>query len=343
MEHGIVDLISFDQGFAWRHWAVWYFLLVGSAVGALLIAFVAAMRDENAPQVRPALFAAAACGITAPFPLLADLHQPARFMHFYLSLASDSIMWWGSWFLPAFIGGLAVLVLLYSPFGVRFTAYRRLVWYWTAAFAVAVLAYTAGEMAIVRARPAWHDVFFPVLLSLSAFVSGSGVVAIVAAVRGENPGAAPRVLGVGSVLFVLGVLAWIAVGWGDSVGSGGAFAELATKVSPISLLLLMTGVCGVGGALAALAAPRVASLNALAGVLAVLGALIFRWELFMGAQSQLKTEDGLMPFSLLTNSDALAGLIGTVGLLAVIVAVLSFFLVHEDENADSHTASHTAL
>lgn len=343
METGIVDLISFDQDFAWRHWAVLYFLLVGAAVGALLIAFFAAIRDENAPWIRPALFAAAACGITAPFPLLADLHQPGRFMHFYLGAASESIMWWGAWFLPGFVGGLVVLVLLYSPFGERFSAYRRYVWYGTAALAVAVMAYTAGEMTIVRARPAWHDAFFPVMLSLSAFVSGSGFVAIVAAARGEDPGIAPRVLGVGSLLFVAGVLAWIAVGWGDGVGHGGAFAELAVQNNPVSLLFLMTGVCGVGGAVAALAAPRVAALNALAGVLAVLGAFIFRWELFMGAQAQPKTEAGFLPYSLLANSDVLTGLIGTAGLLAVIVAILSFVLVHEGDGGEGHAASHTAL
>ena len=339
MENGIVDLISFDQEFAWQHWAVWYFLLVGSAVGALLIAFITMLRDENAPQIRPALFAAAACGIASPFPLLADLHQPARFMHFYLSAATDSIMWWGAWFLPAFVGGLVVLVLLYSPFGERFATYRRYAWYWTAAFAVAVLAYTAGEMTIIRARPVWHDMFFPVMLTLSAFVSGAGMVAIVAAARGENPGLAPRLLSVGSILFVVGVLAWLATDWGN----GGGFAELALKYSPISLLLLMTGVCGVGGAVVAFAAPRVAVLNALGGALAVLGALIFRWELFMGGQAQPKTEVGFQSYTLLANSDALAGLIGTVGLLAVIVVFLSFILVHENEGEEDHTASHTAL
>jgi len=339
MNSGIVDLISFDQGFAWRHWAVWYFLLVGSAAGASLIAFIATLRDEDAPQVRPALFAAAAAGIAAPFPLLADLHQPARFMHFYLSAATDSIMWWGAWFLPAFVAGLAVLVILYSPFGRRFMAFRTYAWYWTAAFAIAVLAYTAGEMTVVRARPVWHDALFPILLTLSSFVSGAGIVAIVATARGENPGIAPRVLGIGSLLFVVGVVAWITAGWGN----GGAFTELAIRYNPVSLLLVMTGVCGIGGAVVTLAMPRAAIFNILAGALAVVGALIFRWQLFMGGQAQPKTETGFLPYSLFANSDALAGLIGTVGLLAVIVAVLSFILIHKDEGGEDHTASHTAL
>jgi len=343
MENGIVDLISFDYGFAWRHWAVWYFLLVGAASGAALIAFFAAWRDENAPQVRPALFAAAACGFTAPFPLLADLHQPSRFMNFYLGAATDSIMWWGAWFLPAFVAGLAVLVLLYSPLGQRFHTYRRYVWYWTAAFALAVLAYTAGEMTVVTARPAWHEAWFPVMLTLSAVVSGSGVIAIVAATRGENPGIALRLLAVGSMLFVVGILGWIASGWGDTVGNGGAFVELAVKDNPVGLLIVMTGVCGLGGAVLAFAGTRAAALSALAGVLAVLGALVFRWELFMGAQAQPKTEAGFQSYSLLANSDALTGLLGTVGLLAVILVFLTFFLVHEDEGSEGRRTSHTAL
>jgi len=343
MENGIVDLISFDQGFAWDHWAVWYFLLVGSAAGALLIAFIAAVRDQNAPEIRPALFAAAACGLTAAVPLLADLHQPARFMHFYLGTAPHSIMWWGSWFLPAFVGGLAMLVVLYSPFGDRFAAYRRYLWYWTAIFSVAVLAYTAGEMTIVRARPVWHETFFPIMLTLSAIISGSGAVSIVAAVRGQKPGIAPQVLATGSALFVVGVAVWIAAGWGKNVVDGGAFADLALNANPVNLLFLMTGICGVGGLVMALVASRAALFAAVSGLLAVVGALIFRWELFMGGQAQLKLEAGFLPHALINNNEALAGLIGTVGLLAVVVVVLSFVLNHEGENKDGHTASHSVL
>jgi len=335
MENGIVDLVSFDQGFAWRHWAVWYFLLVGSAVGASLIAFITTLRDENDPKVRSALFAAAALGIAAPFPLLADLHQPARFMHFYLGAAPDSIMWWGSWFLPGFVAGLAALVLLYSPFASRFTAYRRYVWYWTTVFAIAVLAYTAGEMTIVRARPVWHDLFFPVILTLSALVSGSGAVTIVSAARGEVWDMVRRMLGLGSLLFVAGILTWIATGLGKS----GTFTELAVQDHPVSLLFVMTGACGVG--VAALAATRVALLNVVAGIFAVLGALVFRWELFMGAQAQPKTEAGFLPYSLLADGDALAGLFGTVGLLVVIVVILSLILVDEGNGEDARPASHT--
>ena len=342
MEIGIVDLVSFDHGFAWRHWAVWYFLLVGSAVGASLIAFIAACRDEGAPEVRPALFAAALCGIAAPFPLLADIHQPARFMHFYLSAATDSVMWWGAWFLPAFVGGLAVLVFLHSPYGKRFVDFRKYAWYWTAAFAVSVLAYTAGEMTIVRARPIWHNAFFPVMLSISAIVSGAGIVSVVAAVRGEKSGIAPRVMAIGSLLFVAGILTWIVFGLGRSVDNGGAFTELAVQDKPASILLLMVIVCGFGGAMVAFIRPRDAVMNVLAGLLAVLGALIFRWQLFMGGQAQPKTEAGFLPYSLFANSDALAGLVGTVGLLVVTVAALSFVLVDKDGAGEDHAASHTA-
>lgn len=341
METGIVDLISFDPGSSWRPWAVWYFFLVGSATGALLIAYIAALRDENAPTIRPALFAAALCGIAAPFPLLADLHQPARFMHFYLTLSSDSIMWWGAWFLPAFVAGVAALVVLYSPYGARFSAYRRYVWAWSAIFAVAVLAYTAGEMAVVRARPLWHSAFFPALLTLSAFVSGAGVISIVAALRGETPGIAPRVVGLGSILFVLGVAAWVAMGWDERVGAGGSFFELAVNDEPIIILLFMGGVCGLGAA--ALSVSRSAFISSLSGVLAVLGAFTFRWHMFMGAQAQPKTEAGFLPYALFTDTDALVGLIGTVGLLAMIVVVLSLILVPEDDGEKTHTHSHTAL
>jgi len=339
METGIVDLISFDGDFAWRHWAVWYFLLIGSASAAALIGFMSAWKNDNAPQVRPALFAAAVCGITAPFPLLADLHQPARFINFYFGAATDSIMWWGAWFLPSFVIGLVALVLLYSPYGIRFIAYRRYAWSWTALFAVTILAYTAGEMTIVQARPVWNHFLFPVLLTLSAFVSGAGIIAITATIRGQNSGIAPRMVGLGSLLFVVGVLFWIAIGWGNN----NTFAELALKQAPISLLLYMTGICGFGGAILSFTPQRPAFLSILAGVLAVLGALIFRWNVFMGGQAQLKTETLPLSYSFLTNSDALAGLIGTAGLLAMVAVILSLILGCDGKDENNHAPSQTAL
>ncbi|WP_341648715.1 NrfD/PsrC family molybdoenzyme membrane anchor subunit [Thauera humireducens] len=55
---------------------------------------------------RLALLGALVCGLAAPVALLADLHQPGRFWHFYAYFTPTSWMSWGAFFIPVYLVGL---------------------------------------------------------------------------------------------------------------------------------------------------------------------------------------------------------------------------------------------
>ena len=81
----IAEVLSQPQAVSWLPWAVQYFFFIGIAACAALLACVWRWRggDNAAHLERMALFIGLTCAITAPLALTADLHQTARFWHFY--------------------------------------------------------------------------------------------------------------------------------------------------------------------------------------------------------------------------------------------------------------------
>lgn len=311
-----VDLLSIDHEMAWRPWAVAYFFLIGTSVGAALLAVAAHLRGRPG-EGRGALMAAAAFAVAAPLPLLADLHQPARFLHFYLSGATESVMWWGSWFLPLYVAGTVALAAV-AALGIGRGLEKALV-AWVGVFGVAVLAYTAGEMTVVAARPLWHNAGFPLVLTLTALASGAGAAMVFDAARGvRGPGA--RLVLVASALALVTTGLWL---WLDP-----ALARLAFGHDPMGFLVAFIGLGLVLPALLVL--PEGGTLlRGLAGLAAMFGAVAFRWELFTGGQLWAKTEAAFYPHaSLLAEMDTLRALVGSAGILALaIVAIVILFHV----------------
>ena len=82
----IIELLTPAYEAAWLPWAVQYFFLVGICTGAALTAAACAFGrpGSSAARLLPvAVVVLAASAAAAPVSLLADLHQPARFWHFY--------------------------------------------------------------------------------------------------------------------------------------------------------------------------------------------------------------------------------------------------------------------
>ena len=112
MNGTVVEIVNVTRESAWLPWAVQYFFLIGLSVGGFLLtlpAFVA-RREAWLPLGRVALLVAVTCGIAAPVALLADLHQPNRFWHFYAYPQDDSWMSFGAWLIPLYVG----LLLTYA-------------------------------------------------------------------------------------------------------------------------------------------------------------------------------------------------------------------------------------
>ncbi len=312
-----IDLVSIEQEFAWRPWAVAYFLIVGAAVGAAL-ASQALRARFGPPAARSALRVAAILALSAPPILLADLHQPARFLNFYLTAAPQSVMWWGAFVMPAFVG--ATLLAAFTDATGRWPGLARPARIAMVAAGFGVLGYTAGETGLVAARPLWHNAFFPLVMTLTALTAGLGAVL---ATTSPAPAAARllrQALAFGSAAALIVVGLWLL--------ADPHMARLALEQMP----LVMLGHVAVLG----LALPAILALSGggsasarLAGVAALWGALAFRWALVMGAQAQSRIESATYgPQALLDPAtlQSLTGSLGMIALAAVLVTLLSAHL-----------------
>jgi len=102
---------------AWYPWAVQYFFMIAISYSALMLSLPGLVfrRERFMPLARLALLVAVTCTLVGPVALLADLHQPARFWHFYASPAPWSWMSIGAVLLPPYV----VLTILYGYFAWR--------------------------------------------------------------------------------------------------------------------------------------------------------------------------------------------------------------------------------
>ncbi len=106
----IIELLTPAYEVAWLPWAVQYFFLVAVATGAALLAAACAFAPAGSRLARLtplAVVTLAIAAIAAPVSLLADLHQPARFWHFYAHFTPWSWMSVGALLLPAFVSAVA--------------------------------------------------------------------------------------------------------------------------------------------------------------------------------------------------------------------------------------------
>lgn len=80
----IEEVLARPQEVSWLPWAVQYFFFIGIAACAALFGCLLHWRKRHDAKLeRLTLLIALTCAITAPLALTADLHQTARFWHFY--------------------------------------------------------------------------------------------------------------------------------------------------------------------------------------------------------------------------------------------------------------------
>ncbi len=311
-----VDLMSFDHEIAWRPWAVAYFLLIGTAAGAGLLMVCTRLLLKQAAQ--GALVVAASFALASGLPLLADLHQPARFLHFYMGTSTSSIMWWGSWILPLFIASLLLLALLRGMrMGQELSGLEQMLTAVSGLLALCILGYTAGEMHAVAARPLWASIGFPITLTLSALMSGAGATIAYDHLRGvSGPGRGMLVISGAVTLIAFGI--WLL--------NDPDLSRVAADQAPVTIYLVFIGAGLVYPMLMIAITKSNCLLSVSSGVAAVLGALAFRWATFMGAQLTSKTETAMYDEIHLDTHEVLQVFLGSAGMLVLCLIVLSVFL-----------------
>lgn len=330
----ISELLTPVYDAAWLPWAVQYFFLIGIAATTALTAVFAAFGEAGSP-LRRLLPAAATVllvsAIAAPVSLLADLHQPGRFWHFYAHITPWSWMWLGALLLPVFVG---LSVLFCAAWWWGRIVWLRVLGVGLALSAVSILVYTGAEVMVLRSRPLWHTAFLPVNFALTAWLGALGAMFLVGRWLPGGMKALPvaclRGLSLTAViLMAVGAGAWAALGLLGADPSFDAALRLFAEF-PIWRLSLagavITGFCMI--ALLQRPAPALAApLPSAVLALTMLGAAwIFRWVVFMSVQGVPKYGAGLYLYDMPWGSDGLLGMVGVLGLCVALITAVTWAL-----------------
>lgn len=347
MNATIVTVLSTPNAVSWLPWAVLYFFLIGLSVAAFTLSLPGLVfrRAHWTGLSRRALLGAVLCGVTAPLALLSDLHQPGRFLNFYLHSNFQSWMAWGAYFIPLYLAGL----LLYAWLALRptlaacgagtGTAARwcaRLAYgghdsrtALTAAAALAglggvlVFLYTGMEVMVLRARPLWHTAMLPVLFVLTAYAGAVGMIHVLDRLLGTARAAATvrlnRLL-VGLQLAILGAnAAWLALGASGLSASG---AQALAQLADIAAWRYAAAWAGFVTVVTLAIAWRRPQHGLLAGLLTLHSAWMIRWTVLIGGQGVSRLGEGYLAYSLPLGADGALGMIGIAGLWLALYLVL---------------------
>jgi len=354
-----VEVLGFAREAGWLPWAVQYFFLVGISTAAFFLSLPGLVfgRADWRGLSRRALLAALVCGLTAPVALLADLHQPGRFLNFYLHPNLQSWMAWGAFFIPLYLGGLllfawlslrpqlAVLSRHPDTGSTMATVYRvlaygghdnrsavRLAALITALGAALILLYTGMEVMVVRARPLWNTPLLPVLFAVTAFAGGLGMIGLFEAIT-QGRSAAPllnRWIARSQWLVLVLIAAWLVSALtGASAPAAEALASLAGSAGWAWTLAWLLGTT----LLTIWLAQRRPQRLVLVALLALHGAWALRWIIFMGGQAIPKMGAAFRAYSLTITPDSLLGIVGTAGLFLAIYIVLTTFIPWDETAA----------
>jgi len=344
-----IEILGYAREPGWLPWAVQYFFLIGLSTMAFFLSLPGLVRRLPAWRgiSRRALLAALVCGLTAPVALLADLHQPGRFMNFYLHPNLGSWMAWGSFFIPLYLVGLFLYAWLclrpeLAALGRRPGPLAR--FYEKAAYgghdnpqairtaaliaglgAALVLLYTGMEVMVVRARPMWNTPMLPVFFAVTAFAGGLGLIALFEALSGQrNAALLLNRWQARAQLASLGLVALWLIG-GFTGFCEGAAETLAATQGSLGWLVTLAWLVGTMMLTFWVANNRPNSL-VLSGLLALHGAWVARWVIFIGGQSLPKMGAASYSYFVSLTPDSLLGMLGTAGLALVAYIVLTSLL-----------------
>lgn len=319
-----VEVLGFAREPGWLPWAVQYFFLIGISTMAFFLSLPGLLwrRAGWEGLSRRALLAALVCGLAAPLALLADLHQPGRFLNFYLHTNFGSWMGWGAYFIPLYVGGLlayAWSALRANRAGLTPAALVA------GSGAVLVLVYTGMETMIVAARPLWHSFLIPVFFAVTAFAGAFGMTALFEALAGRREAPAlNRGLRLGQWAVLLLVAAWLLLALSGAAPYREALATIQGGWTAAWIWFIASTALTLWLA-------RGSSLL-LPALFALHGAWLARWLVFMGGQSVPKLGATHAAQTLSLTPDSLLGIAGTAGLCLFIYIVLTS-LVRWDEPA----------
>lgn len=339
----MIELLTTHAEAPWLPWAVQYFFFIGLAASAALLLPLALNTTSAWHPWRNRL--ALILGISAlvgPVALLADLHQPARFWHFYTQLTPSSWMWLGALILPVFVTLALIVTLSLLREHLRFEQPwlkwwlslpfwpqgRLLIWLaWLCALsAVGILLYTGMEIMVVRSRALWHTGWLPVNLLFTALLALVGLLMLLECLlpRSQNTRLLRHALIMVLTALTVTMLLWAVSGHWQG-GDSWREAQRLFVHFPFWRHLMYLSVAG-GMLLWLLAAWRLnnplSSFDLLPAGLAILCAWGFRWVVLMNVQTVPKYGAGLYHLDPQMLSSAGYIVAGTLGLWLALAGVV---------------------
>ncbi|MGP7733025.1 NrfD/PsrC family molybdoenzyme membrane anchor subunit [Oceanimonas smirnovii] len=331
----MIELLTTHAEAPWLPWAVQYFFFIGIAASAALL-LPLAMNPHSVwhPWRDRLALVLGISALTGPVALLADLHQPARFWHFYTQLTPSSWMWLGALILPVFVTLALVITVsllrthlefkqawinrwLNLPLWPKGRVLSALAWL-CAISALGILLYTGMEIMVVRSRTLWHTAWLPVNLLLTALLALTGLLMLLECLfpRGQDAALLRRTLIAVLAALTVTVLLWALTGQWQNGDSWREAQRLFTHFPFWRHLMLLSVAGGILlWGLAALRLNRPLSVfDLLPASLAMLCAWGFRWVVLMNVQTVPKYGAGLYHLDPQLLSSAGVIVAGTLGL-----------------------------
>ncbi|WP_030073387.1 NrfD/PsrC family molybdoenzyme membrane anchor subunit [Halomonas alkaliantarctica] len=358
-----IELLAPRYDIAWYPWAVQYFFMIAVSYASLWLAAPALIFGKKAwlPTARLALIACVSTTLVAPVALLADLHQPLRFWHFYAYANTHSWMSIGSVVLPLYLisvlgfawlawrpalqarqqtAGFSGLIAKWLSMGSGSTPKVLVAIVGLAALLLSsgIMLYTGAELAIVKARPLWNTIWLPPMLVATGFIAAAGLVLVLNRVSGICSSATTRqmlyVLLAFCALAGLIALSWLLDGLNAHVGSVAAALESVRYSPSWRSTALWGGITGVAlfasiVFLLTRTSKRQPALFAwawLLGLVAIHMGWMFRWVVLMDVQHVARNSAGFHHYGIPAGSSGILGIVGTFGLWLAAILLIDLLL-----------------
>jgi tetrathionate reductase subunit C len=206
----------------------------------------------------------------------------------------------------------------------------------TSVLGTGIALYTGSEMGTLISRVLWQSGWLVPAYLLSGLAGATGLALVINSLRSTENLANSRLLlrWLTASLALTGVWigAWAVAGYLDLSGSGAALLRLAVEFRPLETLVFWIGV--------GLLLPLILTLfnhtglNLMTGLLALFGAWMLRWVMFIGGQGIPKNGAGFYNFELPLTADGLLGILGSIGLWLLILIVIRSLLSQYKQPAD---------
>lgn len=364
----VTEVVVPRYGIAWYPWAVQYFFLIALSYTSLWVAAPGIILGKQhwLATSRLALLACVSTTLVAPVALLADLHQPLRFWHFYAHPTPWSWMSIGSFLLPLHLVATVLLAWLAWRPALKAHSQRDDGWFsriagWIAwgdwqvsrkimvlaglaalATSVGMMVYTGAEVAIVKGRPLWHTAWLPFMFVATGTIGACGLILVLNRISGlRSPDTNRQMLAImvgACVAAGFIALTWFLDGANAVSGSVAAALDSIDQSAAWRSTAIEGGIAGVLLAVLAFLARRTPgrrrAFGWVLGLLALHVAWMFRWVVLMNVQTVARNSAGFHDYHVAFGSYGLTGIIGIFGLWLTALLLIELFVPWRDASLD---------